>query len=151
MAGHTAISGEWSADRVVARLAAQSPASWMGGYRRQTVAADGICALAAGLLAFEIRFDSPHGAPLYLLLSFVLPLLWVTALGLAGGYDTRFIGVGSDEFRRVLNAGVFLTAAVAVAAYASKSDLARGYVVAALPTLTLLDLLARFTIRKSHR
>jgi len=48
----------------------------------------------------------------------------------------------------VLNAGVFLTAAVAVAAYASKSDLARGYVVAALPTLTLLDLLARFTIRK---
>ncbi len=120
----------------------------MGGYRRQTVAADGICALAAGLLAFEIRFNSPHGAPFYLLLSLTLPVLWVVALGLAGGYDTRFIGVGSDEFRRVLNAGIFLTGAVAVAAYASKSDLARGYVVAALPTVTMLDLLARFVVRK---
>jgi exopolysaccharide biosynthesis polyprenyl glycosylphosphotransferase len=121
----------------------------VGGYRRQTVAADSICALAAGLLAFEIRFsNSSHSAPFYLLLSLALPVLWIAALGLAGGYDTRFIGVGSDEFRRVLNAGIFLTGAVAVAAYASKSDLARGYVLGALPTLTLLDLLARFVVRK---
>jgi len=120
----------------------------MGGYRRQTVAADGICALAAGLLAFEIRFNSPHGAPFYLLLSLTLPVLWVGTLGLAGGYDIRFIGVGSDEFRRVLNAGIFLTGAVAFTAYALHSELARGYVVAALPTVTVLDLLARFTIRK---
>jgi exopolysaccharide biosynthesis polyprenyl glycosylphosphotransferase len=120
----------------------------MGGYRRQTVAADGICALAAGLLAFEIRFSSAHSAPFYLLLSFTLPVLWVVALGLAGGYDIRFIGVGSDEFRRVLNAGIFLSGAVAFTAYALHSELARGYVVAALPTVTVLDLLARFTIRK---
>jgi exopolysaccharide biosynthesis polyprenyl glycosylphosphotransferase len=149
LAGHTAVSRSWSADRVVARLAAQSSASWTSGYRRQAVAADGICGLAAGLLAFEIRFDSPaHGAPFYLLLSLALPLLWLCAVGLVGGYDSRFIGVGSDEFRRVLNAGVFLTAAVAVTAYATKVHLARGYVVVALPSLTVLDLLARFTLRK---
>ncbi|HEY1644182.1 MAG TPA: sugar transferase [Streptosporangiaceae bacterium] len=113
------------------------------------MAADGICALAAGLLAFEIRFNnSAHGPPFYLLLSLTLPVLWVVALGLAGGYDTRFIGVGSDEFRRVLNAGIFLTGAVAVAAYASHTDLARGYVLGALPAVTLLSLLARFVVRK---
>jgi exopolysaccharide biosynthesis polyprenyl glycosylphosphotransferase len=149
LAGHTAVSGNWSADRVVARLAAQSSASWTSGYLRQVVAADAICGLGAGLLAFEIRFDDrTHGASFYLLLSLALPLLWLSAVALSGGYDSRFIGVGSDEFRRVLNAGVCLIAGVAVVAYATKADLARGYVVVALPSLTVFDLFARFTLRK---
>ena len=41
----------------------------------------------------------------YLALSLALPALWVAALWLAGAYDVRFIGAGSDEFRKVLNAG----------------------------------------------
>jgi exopolysaccharide biosynthesis polyprenyl glycosylphosphotransferase len=103
----------------------------------------------AGLLAFKVRFDAQvSSAWLYLLLSLVLPLLWVVSVWLAGGYDSRFIGIGSDEFRRVLNAGICLTAAVAIVAYASKADLARGYVVLALPILTALDLMARFRLRK---
>jgi exopolysaccharide biosynthesis polyprenyl glycosylphosphotransferase len=87
-----------------------------------------------------------------MLFSLALPVLWVSAVGLAGGYDSRFIGVGTDEFRRVLNAGVFLIATVAVVSYATKADLARGYVVVALPSLTLFDLLVRFVLRKRlHR
>jgi exopolysaccharide biosynthesis polyprenyl glycosylphosphotransferase len=100
-------------------------------------------------MAFAVRFgDAAYSASSYLLLSLALPLIWVTAVALAGGYDSRFIGVGSDEFRRVLNAGVGLTAAVAVAAYASKFGLARGYVVLALPAVTVFDLIARFALRK---
>src|SRR6266699_3621313 len=136
-------------DRVVARLAAQNSASWTSSYLRQASVADSICALAAGLLAFQLRFDSQtrvSGA--YLVLSLGLPLLWVVTMTLAGGYDSRFIGVGSDEFRRVLNAGVTLTAGVAILAYATKADLARGYVVIALPCVTMFDLVARFTLRK---
>jgi exopolysaccharide biosynthesis polyprenyl glycosylphosphotransferase len=37
---------------------------------------------------------------------------------------------------------------VAILAYATKTELARGYVVVALPSLTALDLLGRFTLRK---
>jgi hypothetical protein len=48
----------------------------------------------------------------YDVLTCVLPLLWVAAVGLAGGYDSRFIGLGSDEFRKVLNAAVGLTVAL---------------------------------------
>jgi exopolysaccharide biosynthesis polyprenyl glycosylphosphotransferase len=48
----------------------------------------------------------------------------------------------------VLNAGVCLTAAVAIVSYATKTELARGYVVVALPSLTALDLVGRFTLRK---
>jgi exopolysaccharide biosynthesis polyprenyl glycosylphosphotransferase len=81
-----------------------------------------------------------------------LPIVWCVTLALVGGYDSRFIGVGSDEFRRVFNAGLCLTAAVPVVVYATKSDLSRGYLVLVLPLLTVFDLWARFTLRKRlHR
>jgi exopolysaccharide biosynthesis polyprenyl glycosylphosphotransferase len=81
-------------------------------------------------------------------LSLALPVLWLAALWLAGGYDVRFIGTGSDEFRKVLNAGVGLTAALAIFSYAVNLELSRGYVVIALPSVTLFDLFARYGIRK---
>jgi len=81
-----------------------------------------------------------------------LPLLWWVSVALARGYDVRFIGLGSEEFRRVLNAAVSLTGAVAIVSYAARSDIARGYLVIALPCATVLDLLARFVLRKRlHR
>jgi len=77
-----------------------------------------------------------------------LPVLWVAALWLAGAYDVRFIGTGSDEFRKVLNAGIGLTAAVAIFSYAINLELSRAYVVIGLPSLTVFDMLARFALRK---
>jgi exopolysaccharide biosynthesis polyprenyl glycosylphosphotransferase len=115
--------------------------------------ADGLCGLAAGLLAYQLRFESAGARPApYLAASLALPFIWLGTVLVAGGYDSRFIGVGTDEFRRVLNAGVFLTAAVAFVSFASKADLARGYVVIAMPTVTLFDLTVRYALRKRlHR
>src|SRR5580704_15470945 len=97
--GRTAVDQNWPADRVITRLAAQSSASWTNGYLRQAMAADSICGLAAGLLAFQVRFNGVgDGVVPYLVLSLVLPVLWVVSVKLAGGYDSRFIGVGTDEF-----------------------------------------------------
>ena len=75
------------------------------------------CAAGGVLAAAVLRFGNDV-TQAYLALSLALPLLWVTALWLAGAYDTRFIGTGSDEFRKVLNAGVGLTAAIAIFSYA---------------------------------
>ena len=75
-------------------------------------------------------------------------MLWIGAVWLAGGYDVRFIGTGSDEFRKVLNAGVGLTAAIAVFSYAINLELSRAYVLIALPSTTLFDLVTRLAIRK---
>jgi exopolysaccharide biosynthesis polyprenyl glycosylphosphotransferase len=76
----------------------------------------------------------------------------MVALWLAGGYDVRFIGTGSDEFRKVLTAGVSLIAAAAIFSYAINIELSRAYVVIALPCVTVLDLVARYGIRKGlHR
>jgi exopolysaccharide biosynthesis polyprenyl glycosylphosphotransferase len=98
-------------------------------------------------VAAKIRFGGDVTGP-YLALSLTLPLLWVAALWLAGGYDVRFIGTGSDEFRKVLAAGVSLTAAVAIFSYAVNIELSRAYVVIALPSVTVLDLAVRYGIRK---
>ena len=146
MAGNTAVTDR---RRAQARLAARDPAVWTVAYLRWAALVDSVCALAAGALAFELRFDDPHYRPLlYLVFTGLLPVIWVASVALAGGYDARFIGVGSDEFRRVLAAGVNLTAAVAICSYAVKFEFARGYVLLSLPLTTALDLVFRHRLRK---
>jgi exopolysaccharide biosynthesis polyprenyl glycosylphosphotransferase len=153
VSGHTAVSGAASRKNLDTRLAALGAGGWTARYLRTAGIIDGCCGLTAGLLAYEVRFDSSGRRPSeYLLMSLSLPIAWLLTLMLAGAYDPRFIGVGTDEFRRVLNAGAFLIAAVAILSYAFHADLARGYVVIALPCLTLFDLLVRYSLRKRlHR
>ena len=124
---------------------------WTRDYLRGAALADLGCAAVGVFVAAQIRFGNGI-TPIYLALSLALPVLWIAALWLAGAYDVRFIGTGSDEFRKVLNAGVSLTAAVAIFSYAINLELSRGYVVIALPSVTLFDLVARFAMRKRlHR
>ena len=117
------------------------------------MAIDGLCALVAGQLAFWVRLGDLSSARVYLFAScLLLPIAWLAIVAMVDGYDVRFIGVGSNEFRRVLNAGLILTAGVAFISYAAKAQLARGYVVVAFPSLTVLDLAARYVLRKRlHR
>ena len=79
MSGQTLATAPNRLDRVIARLAAQHPSSWTTSYLRQASAVDAVCALAGGLLAFQVRFDGERsGLPgAYLMLSLILPLLWV--------------------------------------------------------------------------
>ena len=48
----------------------------------------------------------------------------------------------------MLAAGVSLTAALAIFSYVINFELSRGYVVIALPSVTLFDLVARYAMRK---
>ncbi|HXZ75687.1 MAG TPA: sugar transferase, partial [Streptosporangiaceae bacterium] len=150
MASNTAVTDRRGTQ---ARLAAREPAGWIVAYRRWAAVADSACALAAGLLAFELRFDTQDYRPVvYLVFTALLPVLWVGSVALAGGYDARFIGVGSDEFRKILRAGVNLTAAVAIGSYVVKFEFARGYALLSLPLVTGLDLVVRHRLRKRlHR
>src|SRR5689334_8282425 len=129
------------------RRTARRLSTWTREYLRQVALADLGCAVLGVFLAAQVRFGS-NVTPMYLALSLALPVLWIAALWLAGAYDVRFIGTGSDEYRKVLNAGVSLTAAVAIFSYAINLELSRAYVVIALPSVTLFDLLARLTLRK---
>jgi len=133
-------------DRVEPR-AARRLSTWSRDYLREVALADLACGVVGVFIAAQLRFGS-NVTPMYLGLSLALPVLWVAALWLAGAYDVRFIGTGSDEFRKVLNAGIGLTAAVTIFSYAINLELSRAYVVIALPSLTVFDMLARFALRK---
>jgi len=126
-------------------------AAWSRDYLRKAALADLGCAVIGVFVAAQLRFGDGVTRT-YLALSLALPVFWIAALWLAGGYDSRFIGTGSDEFRKILNAGVSLTAAFAIFSYAINLELSRGYLVIALPSVTVLDLAARYAIRKRlHR
>ena len=88
----------------------------------------------------------------YVIFTVCLPLLWWLSVALARGYEPRFIGLGPDEFRRVLRAAAGLTACIAIVSYVAKCDVARGYVVIALPCTAVFDLVARCALRRRlHR
>jgi exopolysaccharide biosynthesis polyprenyl glycosylphosphotransferase len=126
---------------------------WAGRYLRNTVALDAAVALASGLLALRGRYDTHGHVPTaYVVLTATLPVIWVAALALAGAYEARFIGAGADEFRRVINAGLGLTSAIAVLSYLTKAQVSRGYILMAMPCVVGIDLLARYGLRKRlHR
>ena len=135
----------------IERRALRRLSSWTRDYLRGVALADLGCAVLGVFIAAQARFGSDV-TPMYLALSLAMPVLWLVALWLAGAYDARFIGTGSDEYRKVLNAGVSLTAAVAIFSYAINLQLSRAYVVIALPSITMFDLVARFALRKRlHR
>jgi exopolysaccharide biosynthesis polyprenyl glycosylphosphotransferase len=126
-------------------------ATWQRSYVWQAAAVDLAVAILASVVAIELRFGDRASAK-YLVLSLLLPAFWMTVLLVLGGYEKRFIGTGSDEFRRVLNAGVSLTAGLALISYAVNNELSRLYLVISMPGVVLLDLLARLVLRKRlHR
>ena len=141
MSGYAVVRGN------VARQTATSASTWAKDYLRRAALADLGCAVIGVFAAVQLRFGE-HVTATYIALSLALPGLWLAAVGLAGGYDARFIGTGSDEYRKVLNAGVGLTAAVAIFSYLVNVDLSRTYLLIALPTVTMLDLVARYGLRK---
>jgi exopolysaccharide biosynthesis polyprenyl glycosylphosphotransferase len=113
--------------------------------------ADTAAALLSSTLALQIRFNG-HITHEYEALSLAFPLLWVAVLSLSGSYDARYIGTGSDEFRKVLNAGVSLTAGLAILSYAINTELSRTYLIITMPGVTLLSLVLRYINRKRlHR
>ncbi len=131
------------------------PRPWMRTYVAGLLVLDLVAALGAGLIGTGVRFHGALAAATtvpYLWLSLALPPLWCLFVCLSGGYARRFLGVGTEEYRRVAVAGLALAAGTAIVAYAVKFDLARGYVLVTLPLVLSATLALRYARRKAlHR
>jgi exopolysaccharide biosynthesis polyprenyl glycosylphosphotransferase len=77
----------------------------------------------------------------YTLVSGALILSWAVMLAVFGTRDSRTIGTGNNEYKRVVDATVRLFGIVAIVAFLFQLDLARGYIVLAFP-IGLFALLA---------
>jgi exopolysaccharide biosynthesis polyprenyl glycosylphosphotransferase len=137
------------------RPAAAGRTRWEGRYQRTLLGADLLVGLAAGALAFAARFGAAGQTAYnqqYLLVSALFPVGFVAVLAANQAYERRHLYVGTEEYQRVIRAGLWLTAGAAMVSYALDLPLARGWLVVVLPTATLACLAARFGIRKRlHR
>lgn len=124
---------------------------WERGCVRAVIGTDAVASLVAGMIAYDVRWADPSAENPrweYVALSASLPLLWLAAMAAARAYEARFLSVGFEEFRRVLLAAVVVIATVATASWVTKAQIARGYVLIALPMATVLTLLGRYLVRK---
>jgi exopolysaccharide biosynthesis polyprenyl glycosylphosphotransferase len=130
--------------------------AWEAQYVRGLVAGDALVASLASVLAYLGRFGGTSGEDRFPAASIwfgaVLPVAWVLAMLIARTYERRFLWLGAEEFRRVFNSAVLLLAAVGTVGWALKLEVARGFVVLAIPLATLLTLLHRYVRRsRLHR
>ena len=105
----------------------------------------------AGVVGFILRWAIPYSVelnnPTYVSLVVIVVVSWLLVLVLRGAYDTRILGVGSEEFKRVVSATATVFGAVAIAAFALKLDLSRGFVLITFAVGLLLLLCVRWSLR----
>ena len=124
---------------------------WVRRYAHVLVALDLVVLTVSGLLAVWARFGGAvqgvRGVSYYAVAALVVAL-WMAALALGRSYEPRFLGSGTEEFKRVGNASVRVAAVVALVCYGAQIELARGFVAVVLPVGLLLLLLERLMARQ---
>ncbi|WP_031165447.1 sugar transferase [Streptomyces durhamensis] len=118
---------------------------WEHRYRIVLLVADGLAAAAAAFLI--------HAAYGRWAVAVVLPPMWIVAMLAHRTYDRSTLGLGAEEYRRVLRGAVALPALAAVVywLFMHDSDFLHDMTMAAVP-VTAIALPVRYTLRRRlHR
>ena len=86
---------------------------------------------------------------LYSVVSLVLGIAWLCALGIADTRDPSVFGVGPLEYRRVVHATVMVFGIFAIVAFCIGAQIGRSYLLIAFPIGLILLLSARYLTRKA--
>jgi exopolysaccharide biosynthesis polyprenyl glycosylphosphotransferase len=120
---------------------------WARNYRIRVRLTDIATIVLAVTVAFSLRFGIdaiPTSARIedaqYVLISGAIVVSWLVALIAFGVHDSRVIGVGASEYKRIVNASGTAFGLLAIVFLVLKVDIARGYFMLALPlgTVSLL-------------
>lgn len=132
----------------------QPTAPWKRRYARLLLVLDTIGVLVAVALAQWLRFGSPLNAQLpsaslpYFEVSAIVAVCWMLALSINNARSERVIGGGAEEYRRVWVATLSVFGAVAIVSMMFKLDLARGYLLIAMPVGLVLLSTMRWLVRR---
>ncbi len=121
-------------------------------YRHLVVTADVLVVTGAVAIGYLIHGVDPaedrSAFAAYRLLAVALVGLWLAALYVRGCYDDRHLGVGPDEFDRLLTATILLFAVVAGLGYFLDTTVSRAYVFVSLPVGLLALVAERWLLRR---
>ncbi|WP_418602708.1 sugar transferase [Mycolicibacterium sp. SCSIO 43805] len=156
----TALNEEFDAEAVTAPQSRRAP-TWQRGYARKLVGLDLAGVITAVGLAQWVRFGglsseiSTFRYIDYTAVSTVLVITWMAALSINHSRSTRVIGSGAEEYRRVWLATLAVFGGVAIVSMLLKLEIARGYLMIALPvglvSLGLFRWAARRVVARSRR
>ena len=120
-------------------------------YATRALLLDLLAITVAGITGFILRWAIPYSVelndPTYVSLVIIVIVAWFFTMVLRGAYDTRILGVGSEEFKRVVSATGVVFGAVAIVAFALKLDLSRGFVLITFAVGLTLLLTVRWALR----
>jgi exopolysaccharide biosynthesis polyprenyl glycosylphosphotransferase len=125
--------------------------AWQRRLRRKLLILDAVAGFSGALGAVAIRYEGQNptlDGVRYQLLAALVGLAWLGMVALGGGYDRRVIGLGTEEFRRIFNAGVRLLALMVLVGFIAKADVSRSVVVSSVLAMTILTLFLRWVARR---
>ncbi|WP_104173225.1 sugar transferase [Arthrobacter sp. Y81] len=129
-------------------------ADWRTKYRVRLCWIDAFVVIWAASGAYFIRFRmdgttaSTQDSTSYAVLTVLLILAWWLFLSAWGSRDPKILGAGTEEYKSVFAASLWLFGLVAILSYAFQFETARGYVGLALPAGVLGLLIARWVVRQ---
>lgn len=140
---------------VVAHEANRS-APWLGKYGGGLFVTDLVAVVAAAVVAQWVRFGDDPGKPVlimfpmitYLEISVLIAVLWMATLSINHSRSPRTIGSGAEEYRRVWLATIAVFGGIAIVSMLFKLEVARGYLMIAMPVGLVLLFLGRWIARK---
>lgn len=126
-----------------------APARWVQRYRSLVRVLDAVSVAAAAVLPFRLPTPAGpvRGLPYDAVIA-VLAVCWLFAITLGRGYEARFLGSGSEEFRRLGRATGRVAAVVALLGCCLRLEPARAFVTVAVPAGLVLVVLSRLVARR---
>ena len=134
--------GDYSVDDVAAP---RPTPSWLRKYLTALVLLDVFASLLA-VIVMRSPLLAAVTAPAWALFGF--PFAWLAVLATLRTYDRRIVGAGTDEYKRVVRAGVLSLAFIATSSYVVHFRSAERFVLFGVPTAAAVTLVARYVMRR---
>jgi exopolysaccharide biosynthesis polyprenyl glycosylphosphotransferase len=125
---------------------------WERRYAANLRITDTVVVCAAVILGQVVRFGAPATAPSYVnhyvtAYSALLVAIWLSTLTVFRSRSPKYIGAGTEEYRRVAAASFWTFGGIAMAELLLKLSISRGYLAVALPAGVLGLVLSRWMWR----
>lgn len=113
---------------------------WARLYRSRLRLSDATIIIAAVGISLFARFGIEGATAAvggvqadYTAVSLLIAVVWIASLGAFHTRDSRVVGVGANEYKRVINASALAFGLLAIGFLVFQVDIARGYFILALP------------------